>query len=108
VETNGEICVGQLWALSLCLSTVTLAIIIDRANGPEPPLGHPLDNPPSQHHSAISLRPLRSLDMSLCNHWNQLLPSTRYTLLTLFSQNCSLGLLHWKHIWLMCTERSAI
>lgn len=49
VETNGEICVGQLWALSLCLSTVTLAIIIDRANGPEPPLRHSLDNPPSNH-----------------------------------------------------------
>ena len=82
--------------------------------------------------SAISLRPLRSLDhhdlfvprvrTSMAQTrafavigpllWNQLLPSTRSTLLTgersasfrsLKTALFSLGLLHWKRFWLVCT-----
>jgi len=87
--------------------------------------------------SAISLRSLRSLDRhdlfvprartSMAQTWafaiigpslwNQLLPSTRSTLLagepsasfrSPKTALCSLGLSNWKRFWLVCTSRSAI
>ena len=87
--------------------------------------------------SAISTSPLRSLDhhdlfvpqvrtsmdqtrafaIIGASLWNQLLPSTRSTLLTgvpsasfrsLKTAHFSLGLSHWKRFWLVCTARSAI